>query len=432
MSASPAEEPARLPLIGATRDELPALFWSFLYFFCVLAAYYVIRPVREQFGAAAGGSAALPQIWLIVFLVMLALTPVYGALVAHFPRRIFVPVVYLFFAAGMLVMAQLLGDVPPSRLLATGFYVWVSVFNLFVVAVFWSFMADIFTDQQARHLFGAIGVGGTLGAMAGPTLAYSLVHSIGLEGLLAISAMLLMLALVAAVLLGRWARRFGRRDPRLGDQVIGGGLLAGARMVFTHPFLRRMAVLFLLSDLIGTVLYALNLDLGASLFSSAADRTSFFAMLDLYVNGSQILLQLLVAPVLLTRFGPSVVLMLVAAFNALVLLGLALFSGPTWLMAALVATRAGGYGLVAPARESLYTRVGREARYKAKNFIDTTVWRGGDVAASSFLHVLKSAGASLSQIGLIGVIAALLGVWLSRNVERLPGLDTDTDSKDRA
>lgn len=432
MSASHIEDPARLPLIGATRHELPALFWSFLYFFCVLAAYYVIRPVREQLGAAAGGSAALPQIWLIVFLVMLALTPVYGALVAHFPRRIFVPVVYLFFAAGMLVMAQLLGDVQPSRLLATGFYVWVSVFNLFVVAVFWSFMADVFTDQQARHLFGAIGVGGTLGAMVGPTLAFTLVHQIGVSGLLSISASLLVLAMVAAVLLGRWARRFGRRDPRLGDQVIGGGLLAGARMVFTHPFLRRMAVLFLLSDMVGTVLYALNLDLGASLFSTAADRTGFFAKLDLYVNSSQILLQLLVAPVLLTRFGPSVVLMLVAAFNALLLIGLALFSGPTWLMAALVITRAGAYGLVAPARESLYTRVDREARYKAKGFIDTVVWRGGDVAASSLLNVVKSAGASLSQIGLLGAIAALLAVWLSRGLERLPGLDTDNDSKDLA
>ena len=431
MSASEIDHPVRLPLIGATRHELPALAWSFAYFFCVLSAYYVIRPVREQFGAAAGGSAALPQIWLIVFLVMLALTPVYGALVAHFPRRVFVPVVYLFFALGMLAIAPWLGDAAGSRLLATGFYVWVSVFNLFVVAVFWSFMADVFTDQQARRLFGAIGVGGTLGAMAGPALAFALVHTIGVKGLLWISAFLLGLAMIASMFLGRWARHYGRRDPLLGERVIGGSLLAGARMVFQHPFLRRMAVLFLLSDLIGTVLYALNLDLGASLFHSAEDRTGFFARLDFLVNGAQILLQLFLAPWLLVRLGPALVLVLAAAFNALVLLGLVVFSGPFWLMAALVATRAGAYGLVAPARESLYTRVGREARFKAKGFIDTVVWRGGDVASSSLLAVLKSAGASLAQIGLLGVIAALLGVLFSRNVERLRGLDPEDESGSR-
>jgi len=412
-----------MPLIGATRREWPAFAMSFLYFFCVLAAYYVIRPVREQLGAAAGGSAVLPQIWLIVFVVMLILTPVYGVLVARFPRRWFIPVVYVFFAAGMLLMSVVLGNETPTPTLAITFYVWVGVFNLFVVAVFWSYMADIFTDEQARRLFGPIGVGGTAGAVAGPLAALNLVHSIGVSGLLVISAGLLMLAVGCAIAVGRWARIHGRRDPRLADQVIGGSLLAGARLVFSHPFLRRMAVLLLLSDMIGTLLYALNLDLGASLFTSKEDRTAFFAMLDLYVNSTQILLQLLVAPWLLTRIGPAKTLMAAAAVNAVSLLCLALFPGAFWLMAALVISRAGGYGLVGPARESLYTRVDREARYKAKGFIDTAVWRGGDVFSSTLLNLLKSAGANLMHLGFLCVGTALAAIYLSRNIEKLPGLE---------
>jgi ATP:ADP antiporter, AAA family len=425
LTTTAAANDVPMRIIGATRRELPAFALSFLYFFCVLAAYYVIRPVREQLGAAAGGSTALPTIWLIVFVVMLLLTPVYGALVARFPRRIFIPVVYAFFAAGMVLMSSVLGDRPPSPWLATGFYVWVSVFNLFVVAVFWSYMADIYTGEQARRLYGAIGIGGTLGAISGPLMAIGLVHRIGVDGLLYVSSGLLILAMLSAIALGEWSRRHGRRDAGLGDQVIGGSFWAGARLVFTHPFLRRMALLLLLSDMIGTVLYALNLDLGARLFQSPEDRTAFFGGIDLYTNVLQVALQLFIAPWLLTRFGPAVTLVAAGTVNAISLFFLATLPGEFWLMAALVVSRAGGYGLVMPARESLYTRVDREARYKAKSFIDTAVWRGGDVMATQALALLKSLGAGILQLGLICVGTAMIGVYLSRNIEKMRGLEEE-------
>ncbi len=425
MTTTTAASDVPLPIIGATRRELPAFALSFLYFFCVLAAYYVIRPVREQLGAASGGSSALPLIWFIVFIVMLLLTPVYGALVSRFPRRIFIPVVYAFFAAGMVLMSAVLGDEPPTRWLATGFYVWVSVFNLFVVAVFWSYMADIFTGEQARRLYGAIGIGGTLGAITGPLLAISLVHHIGVSGLLHVSAGLLVLAMLVAIALGEWSKRHGRRDAGLGDQIIGGGFWAGARLVFKHPFLRRMALLLLLSDMVGTVLYALNLDVGASLFHTPEDRTAFFGRIDLYTNVLQVFLQLLIAPWLLQRFGPAITLMVAGTINAVSLLMLATQPAAIWLMIALVISRAFAYGLVMPARESLYTRVDRESRYKAKNFIDTAVWRGGDVLATQTLTLLKIAGAGIMQLGLICVGTALLGVFLSRNIDKLGGLQEE-------
>jgi ATP:ADP antiporter, AAA family len=425
VNPSAAASDVPLPLIGVTRREAPAFGLAFLYFFCVLAAYYVIRPVREQLGAAAGGSSALPTIWLIVFFVMLLLTPVYGALVSRFPRRIFIPVVYAFFGCGMLLMSVVLGNEPPSTWLATAFYVWVSVFNLFVVAVFWSYMADIFTNEQAKRMYGAIGIGGTLGAICGPLMAIGLVHRIGVTGLLHVSAAILGIAMLVAIALGEWAKRHGRRDANLGDQVIGGSFWAGARLVFTHPFLRRMALLLLLSDMVGTVLYALNLDLGASLFQSAEDRTAFFGKIDLYTNSVQVILQLVIAPWLLTRFGPAITLMAAGTVNAIALLLLATQPGAIWLMVALVVSRSAGYGLVMPARESLYTRVDRESRYKAKNFIDTAVWRGGDVLATQMLTVLKYAGAGIMQLGLVCVGTAMLGVYLSRNIERLRGLQKD-------
>lgn len=423
MNQALADIEAHLPIIRASRRELPAFVLSFLYFFFVLAAYYVIRPVREQLGAAAGGSSALPTIWLIVFIVMLSLTPVYGALVARFPRKIFIPVVYIFFAAGMLALSVILGNNTPTPALAITFYVWVSVFNLFVVAVFWSYMSDIFTDDQARRLFGPIGLGGTAGAIVGPLVALSVVHAIGISGLLILSALMLLVAMLAALALGEWAKHYGRRDPQLANQVIGGGLLAGAKLVFTNPFLRRMAVLLLLSDMIGGVLYGLNLDLGAKLFESREDRTAFFATIDLYANSTQVFLQLFVAPWLLTRFGSAITLMLAASINTLILICLTIFSGPYWLMAALVMSRAGGYGLVMPARESLYTRVDREARYKAKNFIDTAVWRGGDLIASNTLNLLKSAGASIPLLSFLCAATAMCAVYLSRNIDQIGGLD---------
>jgi len=423
-SSAVATDDAR-PGVGASRPELTALALSFVYFFSVLGAYYVIRPVREQIGAAAGGSAALPTIWLIVFVVMLLMTPVYGALVARFPRRVFIPVVYAFFALGMVLMSTVFDHHSLTPRLATAFYVWVSVFNLFVVAVFWSYMADIFTAEQARRLYGAIGLGGTLGAICGPLLAISLVHRIGVHGLMYVSATLLLLAMFTAIALGRWARRHGRREAALENQIIGGSFWAGAKQVMTHPFLRRMALLLLLSDMIGTVLYALNLDLGASLFQTPEDRTEFFSRIDLYTNLLQVGLQLLVAPWLLTRFGPTVTLMLAGVINTIGLFFLATMPGTLWLMVALVVSRACAYGLVMPARETLYTRVDREARFKAKGFIDTAVWRGGDVMATNILILLRSAGAGILQLGLICVGTALLGVYLTRNIEKLRGLQQE-------
>jgi len=458
LTPTAAASDAPLPLIGATRRELPAFACSFLYFFCVLAAYYIVRPVREQIGAAAGGSDALPEIWLFVLLAMLALTPVYGWMVSRFPRQRFVPLVYAFFGLGMLAFMPVLANPAPGIVHATLFYVWVSVFNLFVVSVFWSYMADLYTEEQARRLFGPIGVGGSLGALVGPFLTQRLVEVFGVPPLLMVSAGLLGLAIVCVMLLGIWSARHGRHDRRVVEAPIGGTLLAGARLLMTHPFLRNMALLMLLADVVGTMLYGMVSDIGRdqfatqaarenvflqvndvlsrfpdavrslitflfgnldpSVLSAAAARTKFYALIDFATNLLQIFLQAVVVRWMLTRFGALPGLLIPALVNAAILFSLALAPGFGLVILALVITRAGGYGVVQPSRDSLYTRVDRESRYKAKSFIDTAVWRAGDVATSYTQRALTSIGFGIPGLAFISGMAAVVSIFFSYRLVR--------------
>jgi ATP:ADP antiporter, AAA family len=343
---------------------------------------------------------------------------VYGALVSRFPRRVFVPVVYAFFALGMFAFLPWLDA--PTAWTARAFYIWVSVFNLFVVSVFWSFLADIFTEDQARRLYGWIGVGGTSGSILGPLFAKQFVDHIGIAGLLVASSGLLVIALLITLQLGSWARRHAHQDRRNQDRV-GGGFWAGARIVWQNPFMRRMALLLLFSDMVGTALYSLNSDLGRTLFDTPEARTKFFATLDVATNVLILCLQGFISWFVLSRFRQSHILIVCALLNAALLTGLMVFSTPLSLMITLVVSRAIGYGLVQAARESLYTRVDREARYKAKGFTDTAVWRGGDVIASKIVAMVQAAGGTLSHMGAICITACLASAWMSRGIEKLPG-----------
>jgi ATP:ADP antiporter, AAA family len=458
LTTTAAANDAPLRIIGATRHELPAFALSFVYFFCVLAAYYVVRSVREQIGSAAGGSSALPEIWTFVLVAMLALTPVYGWMVSKFPRRRFVPMVYAFFALGMVGFMPILAEETPSIVHAVVFYVWVSVFNLFVVSVFWSFMADIFSDEQARRLFGPIGAGGSLGALLGPLMTQYLVEVFGVPPLLLVSSSLLGVAIICVMLLGRWSAKHSRHDRRVIEAPMGGTLLAGAKLVFTHPFLRNMALLMLLADVVGTMLYGMVSDIGRDQFATpearanvyrhvdavlstfpdfvrravvwlfgdlnpfemdaAVARVKFYALIDFATNLLQICLQLSVARWLMVRFGALPGLLFPALVNAAILFSLALAPGFGLVILALIITRAGGYGLVQPARESLYTRVDRESRYKAKAFIDTAVWRAGDVATSYLQRALTSSGFGIPMLAVVSGSAAIISLFFSIRLVR--------------
>jgi ATP:ADP antiporter, AAA family len=402
---------------------------AFAYFFCVLAAYYVIRPVRDQLSAAVG-STALPIFYAATFVVTLALAPLFGALVARFPRRKFVPAVYLFFLLGMLVFIPLfqMQEAIGARLLGSIFFVWVSVFNLFVVAVFWSFMADLLNSEQAHRLFPVIALGGTLGAIAGPALTRSLNVIIGVSGLLVMSSVLLGLAIACILALSGWSRR----HPVAGDEqrdtrVIGGSFIAGAIETLKSPLMRRLALLMLLGDAVGTVIYALLADYSGATYPTREARINFSANVDFYANLLQILLQLGLTRTLLVRFGPAPVLALDGIIKAVMLAGLALFAGP-WIAIVAVVTRASAYGVFKPAADSVYTRVDAETRYKTKNFIDTSVWRFGDLVVTSSFNMLRTLGTTLPGFAALAMIAAGCSGWVGWRAAKMLPEQTMSDS----
>lgn len=408
--------------------EWRAVVLSFVYFFCVLTAYYVMRPVREQLSAAVG-SAQLPWFYAATFVATLALAPLFGALVSRYPRRIVVPAVYVFFILCLLGFIPLFthqGLLSP-RALGLAFFVWVSVFNLFVVSVFWSFMADIWSEEQSRRLFPIIAIAGTAGAVTGPTLTRTLVDVIGVAPLLAVSATLLCAAVVCVILLGRWARVYGARRHEVSHEAaIGGGMLDGLKQIFNTPFMRSMAILLLLADGIGTVNYALVADYSGATFTDAVSRTRFAANVDLAANILTVVLQALVTRWLLPRKGPGVMIAIWAVVS-IAALSLVIFStnphaplvaGFPAVAIALIVSRGLAYGMAEPARHSLFTRVPRNQRYKGQNAVDTAVWRFGDVTIALAMNGLRSAGVVTAGFATLSAAAALaaaaIGVHLAR------------------
>jgi AAA family ATP:ADP antiporter len=418
-------------ITGVERHEWLAVILAFAYFFFVLAAYYVLRPLREQLSAAIGVRALLP-FYSATFVATLVLTPVYGWLVARFPRKRFVPVVYFFFILNLLafIPAFQAQDTLGPQILGAIFFVWVSVFNLFVVAVFWSFVADIFSADQAYRLFGIVALGGTLGAIAGPLLTKWLVHVIGIAPLLGVSAALLACAMGCILGLIVWSRRHPvARDTQRNEVVIGGGFWAGAKLVFGSNFLRCIALMMLLGDSVGGVLYNLQNDFGHHFYPDSAARTDFFASVDAATNVLMALVQIFVTRVVLTRFGPASSIAGSEVVKLLTLVTLAFVGLPGAVAAALIVTRAGSYGVNNPAIDSLFTRVDRETRYKAKGFIDTAVWRFGDVLVMAAIQGMRDLAAAVptlawlssrSTFALLAALASAFAIRLALKIRAMP------------
>jgi len=426
-------------LRGALRDY-PPLAWSFLYFFCLLSGYYVLRPVRDAMAASSDvrdvfspglvdwftghgielHAFTLQALFTATFLVMLLLQPAYGALVSRYPRRVFLPVVYLLFMACLVgFYFAFHGDVPGRGAL---FFVWTAVFNLFAVSVFWSYMADVFDNMQARRLYGFIGAGGTLGGLAGPGLTKLFVVQVGVANMMLVSVAFLMVCLLCIAKLAPWARAAERRrGGSSGEEAMGGRVLEGLRLVWRDPLLRAMAMVMFFGVGIGTLLYneqrAIAMRLSQDVF-----RTQFYSNIDLWINLLVLVIQVFVTRTLLTRFGVAPAL-LIPAFA--IMAGFAILTAsPLPLMIAItqIATRAGEFALAKPARETIYTRVDRESRYKAKAAIDTAVYRGGDL---TFVWVHKGLAAFGSNVVFgVGLLVAtgftLSAMRLIREQRKLP------------
>jgi AAA family ATP:ADP antiporter len=408
-------------------SEVRATLLGFGWFFCLLAGYYLLRPLRDALGLA-GGPDELQWLFTGTFLAMLALVPAFGALVSRLPPRRFVPLAYRFFTASILVFCVLSAADLKNVWVGRVFFVWISVFNLFVISIFWSVLADCFSNAQGRRLFGFIAAGGTVGTFVGPALAALLVTAFGPVALTLGAALLLEAALQCFDRL--YPRGGGAApDPAVGAATatgdarpIGGSVLAGLALIVRSPYLIGVCGYLLLHTAASTFLYFEQGRLVADAFPDTASRTRFFALVDLGVSTLTLLLQMFVTGRLMQRFGVATALVLLPIASALAFLAVALSPTLGVLAAAQALRRAFDYAVARPAREVLFTVLGREAKYKAKNAIETVVYRGGD-ALSGWI----SAGLGALGVGFAGVAAlaiplaalwAAVSLWLAREQER--------------
>jgi AAA family ATP:ADP antiporter len=386
-----------------------------LFFFCVLTALMVVRPAREALGMQRG-IEAIRWLFMGTVLVTLLVNPVFGWLVGRFRRLVFVNATYLFFAFGLVAFYLLLALAPESVGQRSGqvFYVWFSVFNLFAVMLFWALMADRFPLEQAKRLFGAIAVGGTLGAICGPWLASRLAQPLGTPALLLVAAGFLVLALGAAAWLARLRPQEGQA--RADDSLIGGGAWQGLQSVVRSPYLLAICGYVLILAVMATFLYFTRLQMVAALGTSIDMRTAMFARIDLITQVATLLLQAVVTGHLMKRLGVSVTLALLPVTALLGFIGLAVAGSIAALIAFEAAFRAVQRGIMRPSRETLFTVVPRADRYKAKAFIDTFVYRTGDVVGAQTEGLLKQLGMGLAALATLAVPLAAawmaLGIWL--------------------
>jgi AAA family ATP:ADP antiporter len=405
----PAPRSVLARLVGLRPGEGPVLAWAWAYIFSLLAAYYVLRPIRDQMGVA-GGIENLPWLFTATLVGMLALNLPFAWLVKSLPRARFVPLTYRFFASHILLFALALYGAPPDWDVWIGrvFFVWLSIFNLFVVSIFWATIVDVFSTSQGKRLFGFIAAGATVGAIAGSSLTAGLARSVPSWGLMLGAVVLLEAAVFSMRGLARLSERLHRvpaeAEARAG--AIGGSMYAGITRTLASPYLLNIALFLLLFSVTSTFLYFEQAGIAKRSFPDRAAQTAFFASVDLAVNVLTLGVQLFLTGRLTQAIGVGATLAILPAVSVLGFAALA--ASPTiWAIVAFqVLRRAGNFAISRPVREVLFTVVPREDRYKAKSFIDTVVYRLGDqVGAWSF--------AGIGALGLGSTAAALVAVPLS-------------------
>ncbi|MEW8659485.1 MAG: MFS transporter [Candidatus Thiodiazotropha endolucinida] len=406
-------------MVNINPGEYGAVIWSFVYFFSLLSSYYIMRPIRDEMGVIAGVDK-LQWLFTATFIVMLLAVPLFGYVTSRLQRKLFLPYIYYFFIVNILLFYLLFESGFSQILTARIFFVWLSVFNLFVVSVFWSFMTDLYKNEQARRLFAVIATGGTIGAITGPLLTTLLVQSIGNASMLLISAGLLGLSIISIYRLIAWQRtQHEINEPhRLDDKPLGGAILDGIRLALSSPYLLGICLLMLLFTLLSTFLYFQQAQIVKDAFSDSETRTSVFAAIDLSVNLLTLLLQTFVTSRLVKGVGLGITLALIPLLLAFGFLLLGFYPTLPVLIAVQVMRRAGNYAIMRPAREMLYVVLSREEKYKAKNFIDTVVYRGGDAVSSWLYAGLKSVGFTLSSIAWIAVPISLFWAWIAYRLGR--------------
>ena len=395
---------------ASRRQEMAAVIAAFLLFFLVFASYFMLRPIRETFGIV-GGVKHLQWLFTATFVTTLCVVPLYGWLSKRMPRSVLLPVSYVFVSAVTAGIATGLFIEPGNVWLARAFYVWVSVMNLFVISIAWSLMADVFNAEQGHRLFGRIAAGASLGGVVGPLLTNRLVGVIGHAGLLLLSTVLLLGTLIFVRYLLVWRARHGNpADPRPPAQPIGGSIWAGISTILRSPYLLSISLFILLLTSVSTFVYFEQARVVDATIPNAVDQTRLFSAIDTGVQALSLVIQLFLTGEIARRLGVTTLLVSVPVAMIAGFLLLAATPVLAIVVAVMMLRRVGEYALIRPGREMLFTTVDAETKYKAKNAIDTVVYRGGDAVSAWLDTGLAALGSSmLAAFG--GAVLAGLWAW---------------------
>ncbi len=392
-------------------NELNATLLAFLFVFVLMTAYSILKPVRDALGAD-WGAVGLSVTWTANFVLSVIAVSVYGAALSVFRFRIVVPGVYAFFAFTFLSLYVITASVAEPSFINKGFYVWVSVFSLFHLSVFWSFMSDLFDKSQAPRLFGFIAAGASVGAIVGPLITALLVDVVGASALMLVSAMLLLVPIPIILILERLrTTELGNENVRADvskQMAIGKNPFAGFSIFLTSRYLLTIGAFILLYVTISTFVYFELQDLTAEYGINT--RTKIWSWIDLATNVLTLLTAAFVTGRIVTKLGMPVALSLMPGLIAVGVL--ALVAAPTLVALAIfqVLRRIGNYAITRPSREMLYTIVDREARFKAKPVIDIVLYRGGDMV-TAWMYTFVAKGFGLGLAGIAFVISGIAVTW---------------------
>ena len=402
--------------------EVKAVIFSFLFVVVLMTAYYILRPVRDAM-ASDWTDAEVSWLWTLNFFISTGIVALYGMAVSKFRFRLLVPTMYSIFA-GSFVMFYLLGSISDDRtLIDKAFYVWVSVFSLFNISVFWSFMSELFSKEQSGRLFGIISVGASVGGLIGPSITAFFSVSIGIDNLMLIASMMLLIPIPIIFYLQSKATDLNNEKLDLAptSHPIGGNPIAGFKMLFSNPYLISIALFIFLYTGISSFIYFELKNLLSDL--SRPERSAIWAQMDLAVNILSISIGLFATGRIVGKFGMPVTIAMVPVMVCIGLLILAISPLLGVVMILQIIRRAGNYGMTRPAREMLFTLVDRETRFKAKSVIDIVAYRGSDMLmAWLFTGLTQGLGLGLAAVAGVGAgIAALwslVGIYLGRWFER--------------
>jgi len=419
------------------RHEAPAVIASFLLFFCIMAGFFAVRPVRDTVGTLIGDDR-LANLWIGTAAASILVIPVYGWLVARFRRSVFLPWTYAGVAVSLAIVGLAFRGGTPGLRLSQFFWIFISVLNLFTISVFWSFLLELFRSDQTKRLFGFIAAGGTAGALAGPLFTDVAVSRIGNSGILFFGAGLFALAIVCQkALLIVWrsdspAVETGSLPAQ--DRAIGGSMWAGVPLVLKSPYVLGITLFVVLISAANTFLYFEQLRLVSDAFSDAAARTRFFARLDWIVQSLTIVSQLFLTGFIASRLGLVALLSVVPVVTAFAFAALAAWSTLPVVVVSIVTRRFGQFAFVRPGREMLWSALDKETKYKAKNFVDVPVYRGADALFAQLDKGIRAMGFGTPTIAIVGAVAAAVwavnGWWLGRQHDSAVQERADSSSRE--